>query len=103
MNSRSLGATRVFAWPSAEVAVMGAVAAIRILHRRTLAAAPADQRHELEAQLAAEHEREAGGLPRAIALGVVDEIIEPAKTRPAIARAIAEAPARRGAHGNIPL
>jgi acetyl-CoA/propionyl-CoA carboxylase carboxyl transferase subunit len=103
MNSRSLGATRVFAWPSAEVAVMGAVAAIRILHRRTLAAAPAGQRHELEAQLAAEHEREAGGLPRAIALGVVDEIIEPAKTRPAIARAIAEAPARRGAHGNIPL
>jgi acetyl-CoA/propionyl-CoA carboxylase carboxyl transferase subunit len=103
MNSRSLGATRVFAWPSAEVAVMGGVAAIRILHRRTLAAAPADQRHELEAQLAAEHEREAGGLPRAIALGVVDEIVEPAKTRPAIARAIAEAPARRGAHGNIPL
>jgi acetyl-CoA/propionyl-CoA carboxylase carboxyl transferase subunit len=103
MNSRSLGATRVFAWPGAEVAVMGAVAAIRILHRRTLAAAPADQRHGLEAQLAAEHEREAGGLPRAIALGVVDEIVEPAKTRQAIARAIAETPARRGAHGNIPL
>jgi acetyl-CoA/propionyl-CoA carboxylase carboxyl transferase subunit len=103
MNSRSLGATRVFAWPGAEVAVMGAVAAIRILHRRTLAAAPADQRHELEAQLAAEHEREAGGLARAITLGVVDEIVEPAKTRPAIARAIAEAPARRGGHGNIPL
>jgi acetyl-CoA/propionyl-CoA carboxylase carboxyl transferase subunit len=103
MNSRALGATRVFAWPTAEVAVMGAVAAVRILHRRTLAAAPADQRHELEAQLAAEHEREAGGLPRAIALGVVDEIVEPAKTRQAIARAIAEAPARRGAHGNIPL
>ncbi len=103
MNSRSLGATRVFAWPSAEVAVMGAVAAVRILQRRTLAAAPADQRHELEAQLAAEHEREAGGLPRAIALGVIDEIVEPDKTRQAIVRAIAEAPARRGAHGNIPL
>jgi acetyl-CoA/propionyl-CoA carboxylase carboxyl transferase subunit len=103
MNSRSLGATRVFAWPTAEVAVMGPVAAVRILHRRELAAAPADQRHELEAQLAAEHEREAGGLPRAIALGVVDEIIEPAKTRQALARAIADAPPRRGAHGNIPL
>jgi acetyl-CoA/propionyl-CoA carboxylase carboxyl transferase subunit len=103
MNSRALGATRVFAWPTAEVAVMGAVAAVRILHRRTLAAAPADQRHELEAQLAAEHEREAGGLARAIALGVVDEIVEPAKTRGALAQAIAEAPARRGAHGNIPL
>jgi len=103
MNSRALGATRVFAWPTSEVAVMGAVAAVRILHRRELAAAPADQRHELEAELAAQHEREAGGLPRAIALGVVDEIIEPAKTRQSIARAIAEVPARRGVHGNIPL
>ena len=37
MNARSLGATKVFAWPGAEVAVMGAVAAVRILHRRKLA------------------------------------------------------------------
>jgi acetyl-CoA/propionyl-CoA carboxylase carboxyl transferase subunit len=103
MNSRALGATRVFAWPSAEMAVMGAVAAVRILHRRALAEVPAERRHEAEAELAAEHEREAGGLPRAIALGVVDEIIEPAKTRRALAQAIAEAPAVRGAHGNIPL
>ncbi len=103
MNSRSLGATRVFAWPTAELAVMGPVAAVRILHRRTLAAAPAERRHEVEAQLAAEHERETGGLQRAMALGVVDEIVEPAKTRQALARVIAEAPARRGAHGNIPL
>jgi acetyl-CoA/propionyl-CoA carboxylase carboxyl transferase subunit len=103
MNSRSLGATRVFAWPGAEIAVMGAVAAVRILHRRTLADVPAERRHEAEAELAAEHEREAGGLQRAIALGVVDEIIEPAKTREALSRAIGEAPARRGQHGNIPL
>jgi acetyl-CoA/propionyl-CoA carboxylase carboxyl transferase subunit len=103
MNSRALGATRVFAWPGSEVAVMGAVAAVRILYRRELAAAPADQRHQLEAELAAQHEREAGGLPRAIALGVIDEIIEPAKTRQAIASAIAEAPAWQGVHGNIPL
>src|SRR5580700_11097120 len=103
MNSRALGATRVFAWPTSEVAVMGAVAAVRILHRRTLAEVPAGQRHEAEAVLAAEHEREVGGLARAIALGVVDEIIEPVKTRQALAQAIAEAPAARGAHGNIPL
>jgi acetyl-CoA/propionyl-CoA carboxylase carboxyl transferase subunit len=103
MNSRSLGATSVFAWPGAEIAVMGAVAAVRILHRRTLAAAPADQRHELEAQLAAEHEREAGGLVRAQELGVIDEIIEPAKTRQALAEAIAAAAHVRGQHGNIPL
>ena len=103
MNSRSLGATRVFAWPSAEIAVMGPVAAVRILHRKTLAAAPADKRHEVEAQLAADHEREAGGLARAQALGVIDEVIEPAKTRQAIAQAIATAEQVRGQHGNIPL
>jgi acetyl-CoA/propionyl-CoA carboxylase carboxyl transferase subunit len=103
MNSRSLGATRVFAWPGAEVAVMGAVAAVRILQRRALAAAPPEKRHELEAELAAEHERAAGGLDRAVALGVIDEVIEPVKTRQAIAAAIAAAPARRGHHGNIPL
>jgi acetyl-CoA/propionyl-CoA carboxylase carboxyl transferase subunit len=103
MNSRSLGATRVFAWPGAEIAVMGAVAAVRILHRRTLAEVPAERRHEAEAELAAEHQREAGGLHRAVELGVVDEIIEPAKTRQAIARAIAAVPPARGRHGNIPL
>src|SRR5215469_907873 len=103
MNSRSLGATRVFAWPGAEIAVMGPVAAIRILHRRTLAGVPPEKLHEVEAELAAEHEREAGGLERARAIGVIDEIIEPSRTREAIARAIAEAPQTRGAHGNIPL
>jgi acetyl-CoA/propionyl-CoA carboxylase carboxyl transferase subunit len=103
MNSRSLGATRVFAWPGAEVAVMGAVAAVRILHRRTLADVPPDQLQEAEARLAEEHEREAGGLERARALGVIDEVIEPSTTRAAIVRAIAAAPQVRGRHGNIPL
>src|SRR6201999_4104850 len=55
MNARSLGATRVFAWPTAEVAVMGAIAAIRILHRRKLADVPDDTRAQVEAELAAEH------------------------------------------------
>ena len=103
MNSRALGATKVFAWPGAEIAVMGAVAAIRILHRRTLVDVPPDKLHEVEADLAAEHERESGGLDRARALGVVDEVIEPSRTREAIARAIADAPQCRGGHGNIPL
>jgi acetyl-CoA/propionyl-CoA carboxylase carboxyl transferase subunit len=103
MNSRALGATRVFAWPGAEIAVMGAVAAIRILHRRTLADVPPDKLHEVEADLAAEHERQSGGLERAQAIGVVDEVIEPSRTREAIARAIARAPQCRGGHGNIPL
>jgi acetyl-CoA/propionyl-CoA carboxylase carboxyl transferase subunit len=103
MNSRSLGATKVFAWPGAQVAVMGAVAAVRILHRRTIAGVPPDKLHEVEAGLAAEHERETGGLERAQALGVIDEVIEPSQTREAIIRAIADAPQRRGRHGNIPL
>ncbi len=103
MNSRSLGATRVFAWPGAEIAVMGAVAAVRILHRRTLASVPPDRLHEAEAELAAEHEATIGGLQRAIDLGVIDAIIEPSQTRQELARAIAEAPQLRGAHANIPL
>jgi len=103
MNSRALGATKVFAWPGAEVAVMGSVAAVRILHRRTLAAAQADERQQVEAGLAAEHEEIVGGLPRAVSLGVIDEIIEPAKTRQAVLDAIAHAPGARGQHGNIPL
>ncbi len=103
MNSRSLGADRVFAWPGAEVAVMGASAAVGILHRKRLAAAPPGERETLHAQLAEEHERIAGGVARAIELGVVDEVIEPSRTRAALAEALAAAPAGRGAHGNIPL
>src|SRR5579871_2129188 len=103
MNSRSLGATRVFAWPGAEVAVMGAVAAIRILHRRTLASVPPERRSQAEAELAAEHEATVGGLQRAVDIGVVDAIIDPRHTRQELARAIAEAPQLKGAHANIPL
>ncbi|WP_229716335.1 acyl-CoA carboxylase subunit beta [Mangrovihabitans endophyticus] len=103
MNSRSLGATRVLAWPDAEVAVMGAKAAVGILKRRELAAEPPETRGELEARLIAEHERVAGGVDRAVELGLIDEVITPAETRLKVAEAVAEAPAARGAHGNIPL
>ncbi len=103
MNSKSLGATKVFAWPTAEVSVMGAVAAVRVLHRRLLADIPADQRDAMELELAAEHDKVSGGVQRAIEIGAVDEIIQPTSTRSALARAIAAAPQRRGNHGNIPL
>lgn len=103
MNSRSLGATRVFAWPDAEVAVMGAVAAVRILHRRHLAEVPEDARAAVENELAVEHEKLSGGLNRAIDIGVVDEVVAPTRTRSAVAQAISQAPQRRGRHGNIPL
>ena len=103
MNSRSLGASAVFAWPTAEVAVMGATAAVRILHRRKLAGVPLQRREALEAELAAEHERMSGGIARAVESGVVDAIIEPSATRTTIARAIAAAAPGQGGHGNIPL
>ena len=103
MNSRSLGATAVFAWPNAEVAVMGASAAVNILHRKKLAAAPAEEREALRAQLIEEQIRVAGGVSRALEIGVVDDVITPIETRRRIAEALAAAPAARGAHGNIPL
>jgi len=107
MNSRSLGASRVLAWPGAEVAVMGAVAAVRILHRHKLSEVSPDIRPQVEAELAAEHERIAGGVDKAVEIGVVDEVVQPAGTRSAIARAIHDCVqqdgVRRGRHGNIPL
>jgi acetyl-CoA/propionyl-CoA carboxylase carboxyl transferase subunit len=103
MNARSLGASTVYAWPGAEVAVMGASAAVGILHRKKLAAAPPGEREALHAALAAEHERIAGGVTRAMDIGVVDGVIEPARTRAALAETLASMPCSRGAHGNIPL
>jgi acetyl-CoA/propionyl-CoA carboxylase carboxyl transferase subunit len=103
MNSRALGATKVYAWPGAEVAVMNAVSAVRILHRRRLEATPPELRAHAESELAAEHEKAVGGISRAVGIGVVDEIIRPGETREKIAQAIADAPPHRGDHSNIPL
>ena len=110
MNAQCLGATKVFAWPGAQIAVMGAVAAVRILHRRKLAEVAPDVRAQVETELAEEHERIAGGVDRAVEIGVVDDVVAPDQTRGVIARALAaaltdDAPAgaTRGTHGNIPL
>lgn len=103
MNSMALGASAVFAWPDAEVAVMGAKAAVGILHKRALAAASDEEREALHERLAAEHAAIAGGLSRAMDLGVVDDVIDPAETRYRIATTLAASPHRRGQHGNIPL
>jgi acetyl-CoA/propionyl-CoA carboxylase carboxyl transferase subunit len=105
MNSRALGADAVFAWPGAEVAVMGAEPAVEILHRRTLAAAaPGEERNALRARLIEQHRRVAGGVDRSLALGVVDEVIDPSQTRRRLTEALAElSHDRRGGHGNIPL
>jgi acetyl-CoA/propionyl-CoA carboxylase carboxyl transferase subunit len=103
MNSRSLGATAVFAWPNAEVAVMGAAAAVNILHRKRLAATAPEQREALREQLVAEQARTAGGVGRALEIGVIDDVIKPCDTRRRLAEALAAAPAARGDHRNIPL
>ncbi|MCT9930192.1 acyl-CoA carboxylase subunit beta [Planotetraspora sp. A-T 1434] len=103
MNSRSLGATTVLAWPEAEVAVMAAEAAVGVLHRKKLAAAPEEERETLRAALIEEHRRLAGGVGRGLALGVIDEVIDPPSTRRRLVEAFHSAPPARGIHGNIPL
>jgi acetyl-CoA/propionyl-CoA carboxylase carboxyl transferase subunit len=107
MNSRSLGATAVYAWPDAEVAVMGAESAVRVVYRKQLAAASPAERDSLLAQFVEEQKRTAGGLDRALALGVVDEVIDPRRTRERLISAFASASSGdvtlRGQHGNIPL
>jgi acetyl-CoA/propionyl-CoA carboxylase carboxyl transferase subunit len=103
MNSRALGATAVFAWPDAEIAVMGAEAAVGILHRKKLAAAADHEREALKTSLIAEQTRIAGGVQRAMTMGVLDEVIPPGQTRRRLIEAFAAAPADRGEHGNIPL
>jgi len=93
----------VFAWPTAEPAVMGALAAVNILHRPALAAVDPQERETLRARLVAEHLRVTGGVDRAREAGLVDDVIKHGETRRRIAEALAAAPAVRGAHRNIPL
>lgn len=87
MNSRGLGADLVFAWPRAEIGVMGAHPATGIIHRRELAAAddPEARREALSAAYAQEHL----GAEVAAAGGFVDEVIEPEETRARVAGAFA--------------
>jgi acetyl-CoA/propionyl-CoA carboxylase carboxyl transferase subunit len=103
MNSRALGATKVFAWPQAEVAVMGAESAVGILHRRPLAAAADAEREALRARLIEEQRTVAGGVDRGVAAGSIDAVVQPADTRFQLATALAQAKPSRGNHKNIPL
>lgn len=103
MGSKGLGADRVFAWPGAQLDVMGASAAVEVLHRRELAAAEPDGRAALVAELAARHQATTGGLDRAIEHGCIDAVIEPADTRRVLLESLASLPARRGSGRNGPL
>jgi len=86
MNSKDLGADYVFAWPQAEIGVMGAKPAVGIIHRRELAAAedPDAARDELADLYTERHLR-----PQvAAAHGQIDELIEPRDTRTRVAWAL---------------
>jgi acetyl-CoA carboxylase carboxyltransferase component len=106
MNSKSIGADLAYAWPSAELAVMGAAGAVEIVHRRELAAA--EDREATRARLVREYEERYSSPFAAAERGYIDDVIDPADTRRVLARSLAllrskreELPKRK--HGNIPL
>jgi len=106
MNSKHLGADMVFAWPTAEIAVMGPDGAANIIFRKEITSAedPAKMREEkIE-----EYRSKFSNPYVAAARGYVDDVIEPAATRDKIANALTmlrgkreNRPAKK--HGNIPL
>lgn len=106
MNSKHIRADLNLAWPTAEIAVMGAEGAVNIIFRRELAQAedPADRRQELVADYS---ERFAN--PYAAARrGYIDDVIEPSQTRPRLINALNMLQNKRDnnppkKHGNIPL
>ena len=106
MNSKHIGADMNYAWPSAEIAVMGAKGAAEIIFRKEIkeAADPAAKLAEKEAEYA-----EMFAHPyRAASRGYVDEVIRPDQTREKLIRAyemlenkVDTLPKKK--HGNIPL
>ncbi|MFI7639283.1 acyl-CoA carboxylase subunit beta [Nonomuraea sp. NPDC049400] len=106
MDSRSIGTDLSLAWPTNEIAVMGAEGAVNVIHRRRLAAAadPVAERAELLEQYKQELIHPTYTAER----GLVDDVIDPAETRAAVARGLAmlrdkrKHPAPRK-HGNVPL
>ncbi len=106
MCSRGLGADLALAWPTAEVAVMGAEGACNIIFRREIAAAPDPESARRE--LVEEYRRRFANPFAAARRGYVDDVVDPRETRARLATALEllagkreERPARK--HGNIPL
>jgi propionyl-CoA carboxylase beta chain len=106
MGSKHLGADLNFAWPTAQIAVMGAQGAVNILYRSELASAadPAS----LRAQLIEEYEDTLANPYIAAERGYVDSVIEPSATRAQVVRALRTLRTKRESlppkkHGNIPL
>jgi len=106
MGSKHIGADLNLAWPTAEIAVMGARGAVSILHRNEIArsADPAAMQAELEANYA----REFANPWRAAERGYLDAVILPSETRQQLVRGLRFTASKREAtpprkHGNIPL
>ena len=105
MDSRSIGADLSLAWPSNEIAVMGAEGAANVIFRREIAAA--DDPDAVRQQKIKEYKDELMHPYYAAERGLVDDVIDPGETRPALIRALsmlhskhAGLPARK--HGNLP-
>jgi propionyl-CoA carboxylase beta chain len=110
MGSKHLGADLNLAWPTAQVAVMGAQGAANIVHRKTLAKAAEDGKDvdALRAELIEEYEDTLLNPYAAAERGYLDSVIVPAHTRGHIARALTLLRDKRETlppkkHGNIPL
>ena len=106
MNSRALRADVVYAWPTAEIAVMGALGAVNVIHRREIAASENEQ--ERREELISEYEERFNNPYLAAERGYVDEVIEPRETRPRLIGALEMLRNKREGmpprkHGNIPL
>jgi propionyl-CoA carboxylase beta chain len=110
MGSKHLGADMNLAWPTAQIAVMGAQGAANIVHRKTLARAVEDGEDvdALRARLQQEYEDTLCNPYQAAERGYVDAVIPPAHTRGHVARALRLLRDKRETlppkkHGNIPL
>jgi acetyl-CoA carboxylase carboxyltransferase component len=86
MNSKELGADLTFAWPRAQLGVMGPKQAVGIVHRRDIAAAPDPD--QASARFARQYAEEHLGARQAAAVGAIDEVIAPADTRARIASSL---------------
>jgi propionyl-CoA carboxylase beta chain len=106
MCSRDMGADAVYAWPTAEIAVMGAEGAVKILFKREISAA-ADPKAK-EKELAAEYREKFASPYEAASKGMITDVIEPAQTRAILSMALRNTLSKRETrppkkHGNIPL
>lgn len=107
MGSKHLGADLNLAWPTAQIAVMGAQGAVNILHRRTIAEA-GDDTEATRARLIQEYEDALLNPYTAAERGYVDAVIMPSDTRRHIVRGLRQLRTKREnlppkKHGNIPL